>query len=401
MKCRKHSWNRPLRVCLASSLIGISLSGGSLMADEPLLALEVPPASANSLYTKHKNNVEFRDPTVSDGTTEIVNERYPDGTVKIRREMKQDASGSYIRHGEWKEWDEKGNLIAEGQFDSGERHGVWTRWYRPNEAELFSQSPYNKFQGPYISQAEFKKGQLHGKWVIYDRDQRKISEWEFVDGIRHGLSQWWHAGGQKLEEITFHKGEIDGYMKVWNATGEAVTDDVYQQGRKLALKTETYPTGNKKTEGMYLHARYGLETADDWWNAKPAKFARQGNDERHGKFTSWYRNGQKEFEGTFKHNMRVGEFTHWYTNGQKMAQGAYVDGKTHGAWTWWHENGQKSSEGHYVMGEPRGPWAFWKADGQLTEKADFSGKASSTVVQNDEVLQEETASKPERSVLYR
>lgn len=382
MKQNKRCWKLPLRACLASSLMSVGLQSPALMADHSILDLEttvaVAPRDASSA------NLDFQDPTKSDGSTEVINERYPDGTVKIRREMKQDEAGNYIRHGEWKMWDQQGNLVAEGEYKDNERHGPWTRWYGANDAAMFSQSPYNRFEAPFVSHATFKDGKLNGTWSIYDGEERVISEWEFIDGMRDGTVVWYHPHGQKLEEVTYSDGLIDGHMKIWNGDGELTTDDEYQKGRKLAVKTEKHPNGTKKTEGMYLHAEYVVKTVDDWWEAKPATFTTKGEDERHGAFTAWHENGQKHFEGEFKNDLRIGEFTYWYSNGQKRLQGSYELGKPDGRWVWWHTNGQKATQGQYVKGEPQGPWAYWKEDGQLHQKADYSNKPGASVVQKEE-----------------
>ena len=62
---------------------------------------------------------------------------------------------------------------------------------------------------------------------------------------------------------------------------------------------------------------------------------------QNGKLTSWYRNGQKEREGTLK------------------------DGKRDGTWTVWHKNGQKAKEGNLKNGKPNGRWMQWHYDSRI------------------------------------
>src|SRR5262245_59309468 len=62
---------------------------------------------------------------------EVVRERYPDGKVKIERDVTVDADGNYVNHGAWRMWDDSGRLVAEGQFAMGRRSGQWSRsWSR-------------------------------------------------------------------------------------------------------------------------------------------------------------------------------------------------------------------------------------------------------------------------------
>ena len=331
----------------------------------------------------------------SGAPVEIVQERYPSGKVKIRREMTLDQHGNYIRHGEWNMWDEAGNLIATGQYRNDQRQGAWTRVHTGSDAELFSEMPYKQFRGPFTSQATFENGRLHGKWIILDSEQRKISEWEYTNGVLHGLSIWNYASGSPMREATFLDGLVDGYLRQYDPNGKLVIDETYQQGRKLAPKIDYDKAGKKISEGIYLHARFVIESPDDWWSAKPVKYVAVGQDARHGCWTSWYPGGQKRAEGIYEHDLPEGEFTWWHSNGQQAVVGNHRKGKPHGAWVWWHENGQKATTGQYVDGEPSGAWIYWNADGQLAEKSDFSTAAESVVLNSSETPEKAVEAAPQ------
>ena len=126
--------------------------------------------------------------------------------------------------------------------------------------------------------------------------------------------------------------------KVWK-----VDDDKPYTGRVFDLNRST---GKKILQGQYKN---GLKT---------------------GKWTEWYRNGQKEYETTFKDGKPNGLFTKWDSNGQKKVKGTYKDGKWDGLNTSWYENGQKYSEGTYTYkdgdysGEKDGLWTYWYENGQ-------------------------------------
>lgn len=319
----------------------------------------------------------------SAGPVEVVQERFPDGKVKIRREMCLDSLGNYILHGEWRMWDTNGNEVAAGEFQNGQRHGVWTRQLAARDAEMLTTSPYNEFQAPFTSQATFKDGKLHGKWIILDSQKRIVSEFEFVDGLRDGRSSWNYVSGKKMKQIDFRKGLIDGKMVGWDPNAKVIADDVYQEGRKLAPKVTNATAGQKKSEGLYLFAKQVVETQDDWWTTKPATYTTIGQDDRHGRWISWYSNGQKEYEGTYENNLPEGQFTWWYPNSQVRVTGTYKKGKAHGDWAWWFENGQKSEKGQYEDGEPTGSWAYWKPNGMLHHKSDFDGQQDTVATDAD------------------
>jgi antitoxin component YwqK of YwqJK toxin-antitoxin module len=360
------------------------------------------PADENSSSAEESAPAEDAESVNIDDQTgvELIQERYPNREIKIEREVTQDPQGNYINHGLWKMWDPRGNVVAEGHYRDGERHGTWTRWYRSGEAELFSKAPYQQFTAPFVSQATFENGKLQGKWLIYDSKQRKISEWDFAAGNRNGKMIWYFLNGKKMREIDYRNGEIDGQLLEWNLDNKLVIKDTYQGGRKLASKTDNHTAGHKKSEGMYLHAKEVVETPDDWWNAKLAVYTKQGRDEKHGEWTSWYANGQKQLQGAYENDAQVGKFVWWHENGQKALEGSYDHGKQNGKWTWWHNNGQKSIQGRYVKGNPTGRWVWWREDGKVAQAANLS-HAEGDIVEMPKVQSEASKIQPPPRVRFK
>jgi antitoxin component YwqK of YwqJK toxin-antitoxin module len=305
--------------------------------------------------------------------SELVKERFPNGSVKVERRVTQDAQGNYLNHGSWKMWDQRGSPVAQGTYDFANRTGTWTRWYRNAvEADLLKQMPYSQFSEPFISQATFKHDQLDGLWTIYDGKMRKISQLRFADGKRQGTATWWYLSGRKMREMEYKDGELDGQLLEWSPEGKLLVKDTYQAGRKVAAKLAKHPDGGKKSEGMYLFAKEVEQTPDDWWNCKLAVMTKNGGEEKHGVWTSWYSNGQTQLEGAYEHDVQVGKFVWWHSNGQKAQEGRFDHGKQDGSWTWWYPTGQKSIRGEYVKGNPTGKWTWWKEDGRVVQAADLS-----------------------------
>ena len=311
---------------------------------------------------------------------EVIEERYDDGRVKVRREVTLDMSGNYIKHGMWKSFSITEEESASGQFENNERQGTWTRTLNWGEADLLNDLPYTEFEAPFISQAEFKDGDLHGIWTITDAQGRTASEWTYAGGKLDGVAKWYYPDGTLREEITYSKGLIDGSYKLWDQDGTELTNDTYQEGRKLAVKQDLYPSGVVKWEGMFLHETYVVKSDDDWWTTRPVTYEKTGKPERHGRFTSWYENGQKKFEGMFEHEIKSGEFTWWHENTQRAVQGSFKTDERHGLWSWWHENGQKAIQGQYENGKLAGKWSYWNADGKLERKMDYTEEAEPIAV---------------------
>ena len=47
----------------------------------------------------------------------------------------------------------------------------------------------------------------------------------------------------------------------------------------------------------------------------------------HGMYTSYYKNGQKEYEGRYINNKRTGDWTYWDEKGQKLETVKYQSGE--------------------------------------------------------------------------
>ena len=61
----------------------------------------------------------------------------------------------------------------------------------------------------------------------------------------------------------------------------------------------------------------------------------------------------------------TGRAVSFYANGQKRQEASYKDGKYDGLWSWWYENGQKSREENYEDGNENGFHPRWYENGQM------------------------------------
>ncbi len=303
---------------------------------------------------------------------EIIQERYAGGELKVRREVTQDKEDNYILHGEWKMWDEAGNLIGSGDYRNNRREGPWFRVHTAKDAELLAEIPYTEFTPPFRSEASFKDGQLHGKWVITDSEGRTASEAEYVDGVKEGASNWNFVSGTLMREATFQDGLLNGLVRTYDKDSTLIEEEKYEQGHKIAMKLERNKDGQKQWEAMYMHAQLVIDTEVDWWNGKPATFKAVGEDVKHGLSTGWHPNGQMRIQGVYDKDQPNGQFTWWYPNGQEEVTGGFKDGLKDGLWVWRHANGQKSMMGQSKAGGATGIWFKWQENGTLVEKTDFS-----------------------------
>ena len=310
---------------------------------------------------------------------EQITERYPDGNVRIERQVTQDAEGNYVNHGIFTEYDPKGHIFRSGEYCNGKLNGRWAQNFDAGQQGLFSDQFEKQYQGPFVSEATFSEGKLHGAWIVRSANGRKIIQWQFDNGVRQGKSTWWYSNGLVRRDVNYKNGQPDGDLVEYNPDGKVRARFSFIEGRLIVPVVEWSGPRQKSYEGHYLLGTVTSTTVYDWWNdiihsepiqGQPAKL-------KHGPWTAWYPNGQIKVRGSYEMDVPTGTFTWWYENGQKQAEGQYAQGQKNGKWLTWHMNGQKESDGTYVAGVLSAKWTRWSTDGKVAEVVDYSLDGSS------------------------
>jgi antitoxin component YwqK of YwqJK toxin-antitoxin module len=315
--------------------------------------------------------------------TELIRERYPDGRLKIEREVVLDASGNYVNHGAWRMWDAEGGRVAEGHYEMGQPDGTWTAWYDRGDSPALKEHPFDDFTAPFTAHATFVRGQLDGEWTVVDASSRKCSSIALAGGKREGRATLWLPDGQVFRDATFHRGVPHGEVRERDADGNLTTIATYIDGHLLVNKTTFFPgTQTKQSEGPCFSAISVETRPDDFAALHFAEYQMHEEFQRHGIWKTWYSNGQLQSEGKYQFNRECGPFAWWHANDQKALEGSYVDGQPDGTWIWWYANGQKASQGEYHYGALAGCWREWNEDGRLARTKKFNlGETSPQAVQ--------------------
>jgi antitoxin component YwqK of YwqJK toxin-antitoxin module len=319
---------------------------------------------------------------VNELTNEIFTERYPDGKMRIQREVKLDTEGNYVNHGFWKMWNQDGTVVAEGQYEMDKRVGMWTRWIDRSQSRMLQQAPFNRFKTPFLSQVTFVDGKMNGEWLISDSDQKKCCQTSIKMGKRHGLKLTWLNNGKLLRQASFDNSvPVGDVLQLNHETGEPERVATYLKGRRIVTKTTNFRRGNQKqSTELHLAPTTVVKTADIFWNLQFAEYEEEGKSLRHGLSQHWHPNSQLAFSGQYDYDKSVGTFTYWYSNGHKASEGEFKNDQLHGTWVWWHGNGQKSAVGQYRDGAHIGQWRWWAENGKLTKQQVYDGKQKSEAI---------------------
>jgi antitoxin component YwqK of YwqJK toxin-antitoxin module len=375
--------------------VAIFATGQQLAAfGEDGLQLRVPQSfsSASSASQLDEHNAPAQ-PAQAYDEVEVIRERYPDGKIKIERQVTLDADGNYVNHGPWKLYSPSEIIVAEGQYDMGKRVGSWTHWLGKNDSKVFSQPPLNRFKPPFASQATFTDGVMDGEWLVVDADNNKMLQVSLSAGKRNGLMITYLPNGKSFRQASYDHGVPVGDVLEADKNGELKRVATYVDGRRIVTKTAHYKRSRnrkgeelKKSEEMFLAATTVEKTPDSFWNVTLAEYQSQGKDLHHGPSKMWFENGKLQVEGFYQHDKRSGTFTYWYENGQVAATGEFADDRPNDVWVWWHENGQKAAVGKYRAGALVDDWRWWNEDGKLAQERTFDG-SEATASTPKEVLE--------------
>jgi antitoxin component YwqK of YwqJK toxin-antitoxin module len=369
-------------VLLVASITALIFVAGTLSAAE-LPVPPPPPAWHHGVSPQLQLSPEAGQSIVvvsPDDELEWITERYPNRAVKIRRAVKQDEDRNYINHGPWTMYDPQGQIVAQGEYLDGKRHGAWMKML-PHFPAVEPD-----FSGPYHSQAEFQADRLHGTWTIIDQQQRVVGSWQFEEGQLHGEVTVWYPNGQQRQMMSFKSGEPDGEAIAWKPDGNVWGRDYYRDGKQLVPVVNWHDRQQKKSEGWLLRSNFVMHAKADWWNGivEVAREETTGVDVRIGQWTEWYANGGLRYRGSFHDGGPMGEHILWHENGQKQLAGLYLEGDRDGRWTQWFASGQKQQEGEYLAGVKDGRWTVWDTTGQVVEVLEMDLNAGNPQLTLDE-----------------
>jgi antitoxin component YwqK of YwqJK toxin-antitoxin module len=92
----------------------------------------------------------------------------------------------------------------------------------------------------------------------------------------------------------------------------------------------------------------------------------------HGRYISYYLNGNVESKGQFTNNETTGVWEFFYETGNLRMRGILRQNSNFGLWEYFYENGQKSMEGNVNGRNRQGEWKTYYENGQLKEIGEYT-----------------------------
>jgi hypothetical protein len=176
---------------------------------------------------------------------------HSNGQTHMERWIIQSAAGGEIEHGEFREYDSRGQLIREGTYHVGKRDGKWFQLIDRPAAERLVTGLDADFQPPFRSTVTFDQGRLSAYWTLDDTRGRKVFIWRFEAGQRHGDSMWFDPSGRIILQLRYRADRVAGPAVVQSSAaaatlGGANAEDASSRPGLAYVTTTAEQTGSPK-----------------------------------------------------------------------------------------------------------------------------------------------------------
>lgn len=221
-----------------------------------------------------------------------------------------------VYDGPYRKFDLNARPTEEGNFDKGNKEGVWKTW---NTGKLTSLTTYkhNKKHGFYET---YNDGVLQSRGIFYEEIEYdgvlhknvydgKIEQYStsgkpqriehYLKGKKNGITEQYDVNGNLQQRIEYLNNLQTGKSEIWNAKG----NKTYEANFKI-LKTDTNQVSVKHGKEMY------------WENDQLISETGYVDGYIEGVRKSYSKQGKITQINTFKHGLLDGETLEYYDNGQ-------------------------------------------------------------------------------------
>jgi antitoxin component YwqK of YwqJK toxin-antitoxin module len=112
---------------------------------------------------------------------ETIEEHWPNGELRLRKQVVKTADGTLVDHGAYARWYDNGQQEYETTFVHGKKDGVATRWHKNGRKWL---------------EEHYQHGQKHGVTRAWDENGVLRKEERHANGKPHGVWTIWDKRGR-------------------------------------------------------------------------------------------------------------------------------------------------------------------------------------------------------------
>ncbi len=243
--------------------------------------------------------------------------------------------GSYNngeKDGHWKFYNYEGVLIFEGNYKNGLRSGRWT-FYKENKVNY---------------EIYFKNETRDSTWIKRYDDGNVEFIVKYVNGKKHGESKLYYRNHNIKQECKYNHGQLSGSFFKYYDNGKVMEETSFSNGKPNGTSHVYFRNGKLFQELMFEDGKLMELTIQQDINGKP--LSKSHVKEGKGYFVSFYlpEDDKEEMiistECSIKNGTRDGKYTSYFKNGNKKRKGIYSLGIETGKWKYYNKQGKVISK---------------------------------------------------------
>lgn len=243
-----------------------------------------------------------------------VQNRKPNGSWTFYYNEHKQVEGEYVdgyRSGEWKFYDQNGNIRIKGKYAEGQKSGCWYYYVHDTLISKLVFDPENVIDTFY---GYWSNGTIAHKKIIYVNEDKSLS-------VKYSDK------GKIIEKSSSYAGKMDGVLEQYNEEGKKTLELVYKMDKLMqlnqSLKNVLFPQYYK---GTLVNGTGTLNI--DLLNAEtkiyePYLQLAYANGEMDGNYKKFYANGNLYCEGNYKEGYLDGCFSFYDESGQVISTECY------------------------------------------------------------------------------
>ena len=171
----------------------------------------------------------------SDPATEILEESFPSGKPKSKRNVIRDSEGVPWNHGLFQSWHENGQVHESGNYKDGKKVGRWDT-YHPD--------------GSVAASGIYRRGLRIQRWNYHDETGKRLGE----SGKYRPEFEDYPSGAQR--SAGENRGKLrHGHWTWWYENGRVALEGTYRIGKKIDKWTWYHQDGSLRYEGTYVKGK--------------------------------------------------------------------------------------------------------------------------------------------------
>jgi antitoxin component YwqK of YwqJK toxin-antitoxin module len=265
-----------------------------------------------------------------DGDYEEYHSEEEGGGIKCQYHM----TGGLL-NGEYKKWYNNGQMNFQGYYKDGERENEYKSW-RPT-GQLLEHMIYNKdgtneykmwYENEQIWMHMYSKGdKREGEYKRWYEDGKLMVQKFYKDGEEEGECKWWHPNGRLASQGYYKEGKLEGEFKSWDKDGQLLEHIVYGNEGKIVKLKRYHNCGVLDLEKTLIeNDTYELTRYYECDGKIHDQVIMVGN-KWNGEYNSWWHNGNKCIETTYKDHKLHGNYLYWNEEGTLKEKCFYKDGE--------------------------------------------------------------------------